>query len=166
MINRLHLDFQLETATERREFLNEYLKRTEFQLKPLSEEELEMCGNYLLWGKDEDGKNSVQKKIVEIKTKKGTWDKKEDESLDALLEQPTFNEAQTFSTIGAPTKITREVFSRSKALKEAPPQLIPIFKDLFYQIDKLDLTLNYYDLAHGKRKNPPCEELLQQFTPE
>ena len=86
MINRLHLDFQLETATERREFLNEYLKRTEFQLKPLSEEELEMCGNYLLWGKDEDGKNSVQKKIVEIKTKKGTWDKKEDESLDALLE--------------------------------------------------------------------------------
>ena len=166
MINRLHLDFQLETATERREFLNEYLKRTEFQLKPLSEEELEMCGNYLLWGKDEDGKNSVQKKIVEIKTKKGTWDKKEDESLDALLEQPTFNEAQTFNTTGAPTKMTREVFSRSKALKEAPPQLIPIFKDLFYQIDKLDLTLNYYDLAHGKRKNPPREELLQQFTPE
>ena len=166
MINRLHLDFQLETATERREFLNEYLKRTEFQLKPLSEEELEMCGNYLLWGKDEDGKNSVQKKIVEIKTKKGTWDKKEDESLDALLEQPTFNEAQTFNTIGAPTKITREVFSRSKALKEAPPQLIPIFRDLFYQIDKLDLTLNYYDLAHNKRRNPPREELLQQFTPE
>lgn len=166
MINRLHLDFQLETAVERREFLNEYLKRTEFQLKPLSEEELEMCGNYLLWGKDEDGKNSVQKKIVEIKTKKGTWDKKEDESLDALLEQPTFNEAQTFNTTGAPTKITREVFSRSKALKEAPPQLIPIFKDLFYQIDKLDLILNYYDLAHGKRKNPPREELLQQFTPE
>lgn len=166
MINRLHLDFQLETATERRDFLNEYLKRTEFQLKPLSEEELEMCGNYLLWGKDEDGKNSVQKKIVEIKTKKGTWDKKEDESLDALLEQPTFNEAQTFNTTGAPTKITREVFSRSKALKEAPPQLIPIFKDLFYQIDKLDLTLNYYDLAHGKRKNPPREELLKQFTPE
>lgn len=166
MINRLHLDFQLETAIERREFLNEYLKRTEFQVKPLSEEELEMCGNYLLWGKDEDGKNSVQKKIVEIKTKKGTWDKKEDESLDALLEQPTFNEAQTFNTTGAPTKITREVFSRSKALKEAPPQLIPIFKDLFYQIDKFDLTLNYYDLAHGKRKNPPREELLQQFTPE
>ena len=166
MINRLHLDFQLETAIERREFLNEYLKRTEFQLKPLSEEELEMCGNYLLWGKDEDGKNSVQKKIVEIKTKKGTWDKKEDESLDALLEQPTFNEAQTFNTTGAPTKITREVFSRSKALKEAPPQLIPIFKDLFYQIDKLDLTLNYYDLAHNKRKNPPREELLKQFTSE
>ena len=166
MINRLHLDFQLETATERREFLNEYLKRSEFQLKPLSEEELEMCGNYLLWGKDEDGKNSVQKKIVEIKTKKGTWDKKEDESLDALLEQPTFNEAQTFNTTGAPTKITREVFSRSKALKEAPPQLIPIFKDLFYQIDKLDLTLNYYDLAHNKRKNPPREELLKQFTPK
>lgn len=166
MINRLHLDFQLETAIERREFLNEYLKRTEFQVKPLSEEELEMCGNYLLWGKDEDGKNSVQKKIVEIKTKKGTWDKKEDESLDALLEQPTFNEAQTFNTTGAPTKITREVFSRSKALKEAPPQLVPIFKDLFYQIDKLDLTLNYYDLAHDKRKNPPREELLKQFTPE
>jgi hypothetical protein len=30
----------------------------------------------------------------------------------------------------------------------------------------LDLTINYYDLAHGKRKNPPREELLARFTPE
>lgn len=48
--------------------------------------------DYLLWGKDEKGKNGKQNGI-ELKTKHGTWDKTPLESLDQLLEQPTFNEA-------------------------------------------------------------------------
>lgn len=166
MNNRLHLDFQIESIEDRNKFLEEYLQREEFIKKPLTEEELETCANYILWGKDKDGKNVVQRKEIQIKTKNGTWDKREDDSLDALLETPSFNEATIIGPNSVRTKIPREVFSRTKALKDAPDALKPIFKDLFYQIDKLDLTLNYYDLAHGKRKNPPREELLQQFTPE
>lgn len=166
MNNRLHLDFQIESIDDRNKFLEEYLQREEFIKKPLTEEELETCANYILWGKDKDGKNVVQRKEIQIKTKNGTWDKREDDSLDALLETPSFNEATIIGPNSVRTKIPREVFSRTKALKDAPDALKPIFKDLFYQIDKLDLTLNYYDLAHGKRKNPPREELLQQFTPE
>ena len=37
---------------------------------------------------------------------------------------------------------------------------------LFRQIDETDLIINFYDLAHNKRKNPPREELLARFTEE
>lgn len=163
-INRLRLDFSLETAEERKRFLDEYVQRSEFIIKPPTEEELETMGNYLLWGRDENGKNSVQNKIVQIQTKNGTWDKKEDESLDGLMEQPTFNEASLNSINGPRLKVARENFDRSKALSTCPPSLVPIFEDLFLQIDRLDLMLNYWDLAHGKRKNPPREELLARFS--
>lgn len=163
-INRLKLDFSLETAEERKRFLDEYVQRSEFIIKPPTEEELETMGNYLLWGRDENGKNSVQNKIVQIQTKNGTWDKKEDESLDGLMEQPTFNEASLNSINGPRLKVARENFDRSKALSTCPPSLVPIFEDLFLQIDRLDLMLNYWDLAHGKRKNPPREELLARFS--
>ena len=127
-----------------------------------------MCGNYLLWGKNSEGKNMVQEKNVQISTRSGTWDQPLPESLDGLIEQPAFNEATLSPLIygSSQIKITRENFSRSKALKEAPDYLIPIFEDLFLQIDRLDLILNYYDLEHGKRKNPPREELLKKFTLE
>lgn len=163
-INRLKLDFSLETAEERKKFLDEYVQRAEFITKPPTDEELETMGNYLLWGRDENGKNSVQNKIVQIQTKNGTWDKKEDESLDGLMEQPTFNEASLNSINGPRLKVARENFDRKKALLSCPPSLVPIFEDLFLQIDRLDLMLNYWDLAHGKRKNPPREELLVRFS--
>lgn len=165
-VNRLRLDFSLETAEERKKFLDEYLQRGEFITNPPTDEELETMGNYLLWGRAENGKNSVQNKIVQIQTKNGTWDKKEDESLDGLMEQPTFNEASLNSINGPRLKVARENFDRKKALKTCPPSLVPIFEDLFLQIDRLDLMLNYWDLAHGKRKNPPREELLIHFSEE
>ena len=166
MSNRLHLNFQINSTNERTQYIKEYLKREEFQKKPLTEEELETCANYILWGKDNDGKNCVQRKEIEIETRNKTWSKKEDESLDGLLESPTFNENQILGPNSIRTKIPREVFDREKALKNCPPQLIPSFKELFSQIDYLDLILNYYDLIHDKRKNPPRAELLNQFSQE
>ena len=41
-----------------------------------------------------------------------------------------------------------------------------VFLDLFAQIDELDLCINLYDLAHGKRKNPPRAELIEKFSKE
>ena len=43
---------------------------------------------------------------------------------------------------------------------------MPTFKDLFRQIDELDLKINYYELAHGKRKNEPRDVLLVRFNDE
>jgi hypothetical protein len=62
--NRLDLDFSIEDRESRNEFLRSYIERPEFKRKPLTQDELEMCANYLLWGKDENGKNAVQRKEV------------------------------------------------------------------------------------------------------
>ena len=167
MTNRLHLDFKLVTTDQRRDFLTQYLQQEQFKQRPPTEEELETMGNYLLWGKDPvTGLNAKQAGIVDLETKHGTWDKGNTDSLEELMEQPTFTEASLFAIGAAPTKTRREVFSRKEALAKCPDYLRETFVDLFRRIDKLDLQINYYDLAHGKRKNPPRDTLLAQFTPE
>ena len=167
--NRLQLDFKLTTTDERADFLNEYLQRPEFVKRPPTEDELETMGNYLLWGKDPvTGLNAKQAGLCDIETKHGTWDKNSNiESLEGLMESPTFNEASLLPLeMVAPIKVKREVFSRKEALSKCPDYLVDTFKSLFQQIDELDLTINYYELAHNRRKNPPRDELLNKFTPE
>lgn len=166
--NRLQLDFKLVTTDERAAFLNEYLQQPQFVKKPPTEDELETMGNYLLWGKDPiTGLNAKQAGLVDIETKHGTWDKNSVESLESLMESPTFNEASLIPMGAvAPIKIKREVFSRKDALEKCPEHLTDTFKSLFRQIDQLDLMINYYELAHDRRKNPPREELLNRFTEE
>lgn len=61
-MNRLKLDFSIHSITDREKFIEQYIKKDEFQKKPMTTEELEVCANYILWGKDSDGKNAVQKK--------------------------------------------------------------------------------------------------------
>ena len=166
--NRLRLDFSLETNEERVAFLDKYLQQPEFIKRPPTDDELETMGNYLLWGKNpETGLNAKQEKICDIETKHKTWDSNAVESLEGLMEQPTFNEA-TLQPLaaGPPLKATREVFSRKEALAKCPDYLVPTLTNLFRQIDELDLAINYYDLAHGKRKNPPRDTLLIKFTDE
>ena len=86
--NRLKLDFTLTTSAERSAFLDEYLRSDTFTKKPPTEDELEMMGNYVLWGKDpHTGLNAQQEGLCTIDTKHGTWDKNSAiESLDGLME--------------------------------------------------------------------------------
>lgn len=167
--NRLQLDFKLVTTEERTNFLNEYLQRPEFIKKPPTEDELETMGNYLLWGKDPTtGLNAKQAGLVEMETKHGTWDKNGNtESLEGLMESPTFNEASLMPLESiAPTKIKREVFSRKEALSKCPDYMVDTYRNLFRHIDELDLMINYYELAHNRRKNPPRADLVNKFTEE
>ena len=167
--NRLRLDFTLTTNEERVAFLNEYLTRPEFIKRPPTNEELETMGNYLLWGKDPvTGLNAQQEGLVEIETKHGTWDKNGNtESLEGLMESPTFNEASLLPLeTAAPIKVKREVFSRKEALAKCPDYLRETFVSLFRQIDELELQINYYELLHNRRKNPPRDALLNKFTDE
>ena len=166
MANRLHLDFSIEKQTDRASFLDAYLQQPEFIKKPPTPDELETMANYVLWGKNEEGLNARQEKLYDIKSKYSTWDNTNTESLEGLMEQPGFNEASLRALGTVPTKITREVFSREKALSECPHYMRPVFIDLFRQIDELDLKINFYDLAHGRRKNPPRPQLLAKFTEE
>lgn len=166
MANRLRLDFSIEKQTDRAAFLDQYLLSPEFVKRPPTSEELETMANYVLWGKNENGLNARQEKLYDIKSKHSTWDNTANESLENLMEQPGFNEASLQAIGSVPTKATREVFSRSKTLEECPDHLKPIFTDLFHQIDELDLKINYYDLEHNRRKNPPRPQLLAKFSEE
>ena len=53
--NRLKLNFELESAEDRTNFVNKYLSTLEFTP---SEPELETISNYILWGKDAKGRNA------------------------------------------------------------------------------------------------------------
>ena len=82
------------------------------------------------------------------------------------MESPTFNEASLRRPTEARVRTTREVFDRQKTLQECPHYLIPVFKDLFKRIDMIELMLNFYEFAHGRRKEPPREQLQKRFTEE
>ena len=166
MANRLHLDFSIPGTHERKAFVDEYVQRPEFIRAPLTEDELETIANYILWGKDPDGMNAVQKGEFSIETRNKTWQRDDTESLDAMMESPTFNEASLRKPTEARTKIAREVFSREEALAQCPSHMKPIFEELFARIDKLELSIHWYEFDHGKRKEEPRSALQKRFTPE
>ena len=165
--NRLKLDWALSTSVERNAFLSKYLSEEPFVSLPPNEDELETLANYVLWGKNEEGQNIEQEGFVELPRRNSTWTSQNVESLDELTDSPTFNENAIFSlTSKLPTKKVREVFSRSSVRSSAPPSLLPIFEALWRQIDEIELTLNFYEIQHGKRTKDPRKELLNAFTSE
>ena len=164
--NRLKLDFSIQSTNGRRDFVSQYVLQPQFQKSPLNENELETIANYILWGKDEDGLNISQKGLVQIETRNKTWQRDDTESLDALLESPTFSEASLRRPTEARTRVAREVFDRKKTLGECPAHLVPVFEDLFHRIDSIELALNFYEFSHGRRKEPPRDQLQKRFSAE
>ena len=121
--------------------------------------------DYLLWGKDERGKNGKQNGL-DLRSKHGTWDDSPIDSLDQLLEQPTFNEAALSALGTTQFRAKKEVFSREEALRDAPPVIRNSLLSLFHEIDRLDFLTEQYDLNHGKRTKPIRQELLNKFSEE
>ena len=157
MKNRLKLDFSLETAEERKNFLSTYL----VQFDDLTPSELSTLADYLLWGKDESGE--AIGKGTGLRTR---WTKDDEfESLDSLMENPNFNDLQIHTlSETVPLKKLKATFSRSAALKNCPEDLRKTFEELWNQIDSTDLLITYYELLNGKRTLAPRQELLDKFT--
>lgn len=87
----VQLDFSIPTSAGRRDFVKKYMEDNKD--KRFSSADLETIANYILYGKDEDtGESVVDRKEVEIKTKYNSYAKKAPESLDELIESPTFDE--------------------------------------------------------------------------
>ena len=164
--NRLHLDFSINGTADRKDFVDQYIQRPEFISKPLTDDELETIANYILWGKDPDGLNAVQKGEFSIETRNKTWQRDDTESLDAMMESPTFNEASLRRPTEARTRVAREIFDRQKALSECPEHMRAIFSELFDRIDKLEMSIHFYEFAHGKRKEEPRTSLTKRFSEE
>lgn len=163
----LSLDWTLETAVERTDFLETYLAN---RTVPLSESDLEMCGNYLLWGRGSNGLNAEQEGYVQLERRNSTWassaNTRQISSIEELIENPTFDEAQFHSLADTTYKTPKPNFSREECLRKAPPEFIPMLRDLFRRIDCVELSIGFYDRAHGKRKTDLPERLTRKFSPE
>lgn len=166
MGNRLNLDWTLSTAKERSNFLQQYINTDIFQKKPPTEEELETMGNYVLWGQDEDGLNPDQRKEIQLPRRNQTWVTQNFESLEELLESPTFSETNLHKLGANAPKKVREVFSREKVRTLSNEEELQHFEDLWREIDRTELLTNFFEVEKGKRKKPPREELLQRFSEE
>lgn len=145
-----NLDFTIETSNDRRDFV------ASKDLSKLTQKELELCSNYILYGKDKsdnpeiNGTSCVDRKEVQIKTKFSSYGKKEPISLDALLESPTFNEnlLQPKPTIYKKVKPTID----KEKVKD-----VPGMKELWEQIDKVQQTL---DENTGKKERTKNSKIL------
>lgn len=129
--SRLRLDWSLKYFDERNDFVREYLTTNEiFKSHPATPDELEMMANYILWGKMRETDAPLDDpESLGLPAKNGDWSKtKKTESLDALMEQPGFNEASFCTKNRPPLKIKRETISRSEIRKEAPEWLLEEFE--------------------------------------
>ena len=159
MQNRLKLDFSLESAQDRVNFINSYI----VQFPTLTQSEASTIADYLLWGKTEEGVALGADAGLETR-----WSKpNEAESLDAVLENPALSNIQLYSLNDAVVlKKGRDVFDRDEAREKAPDYLKKTFEDLWRMIDEIELEINFYEEEIGKRDKPPRKELLKRFTDE
>ena len=159
MGNRLKLDFSLESAIDRANFISTYI----VQFPDLTSSEASTIADYLLWGKDEQGVPIGKDTGLETR-----WSKpNEAESLDAVLENPALSNAQLYTLNDAVVlKKGRDVFDRAEARKEAPAFLQQTFEELWKTIDEIELEINLYEERVGKRDKPPREELVKRFEDE
>ncbi len=155
-MNRLKLDFSLETAQERKEFIDTYI----VQFPDITPTEASTIADYLLWGKTDEG--VALGAGTGLKTK---WTKVDTtESLDAVLENPALSNIQLYSLNDAIVlKKGRDVFNRDEAREKAPDYLKKTFEDLWRMIDEIELEINFYEERVGKRDKPPRKELLDRF---
>ena len=159
MGNRLKLDFSLESAIDRANFISTYI----VQFPDLTSSEASTIADYLLWGKDSNGVPIGKDTGLETR-----WTKpNEAESLDAVLENPALSNAQLYTLNDAVVlKKGRDVFDRAEARKEAPEFLRQTFEELWKTIDEIELEINFYEERVGKRDKPPREELVKRFENE
>lgn len=137
------LDFSLVTAEERAQFVND------IDLTQLTPNQIELCANYILYGKDENGKSEVDKKNIYINTKYNSYSRARPESLDLLMENPNFDEGLA-NRGNTHYKKVKPVIDRVKDAN------IPTMKELWECIDNLQHIL---DVNLGKVDDPAIKKL-------
>ena len=162
--NRLQLDWKLSSRQDRNKYIHEYINRINFAP---TEAELDMMAKYILWGTNTEGLNGRQEGL-DLPTRARIWDSSDNEveSLDALLESPTFSENIIRRPEDPVFKTPKVQFSRSETRAQAPEYVKSHFEDLWNEIDRLELQVSFYELAHERRTAPIREALSNRFTVE
>ena len=144
----VNLDFSIITSKERKEFAENYIKNN--SSRQFSASDLETIANYILYGKDrETGDSIVDRKEVEIKTRYNSYAKKAPESLDELMENPTFDE-NCFIKDRNRYKVIKPKIDREKDAD------VPGIQELWETIDYYQHIL---DSNSGKVNDPAAPKL-------
>ena len=85
------LDFSLTDATARQKLVGDVLGAMERSGRKPNQKDLDLLSNYLLCGEDPNGYNPVRSKDVEL-VGYSTPSRPKEQSLEALVESPTFSE--------------------------------------------------------------------------
>lgn len=147
---RFKLDFTLNTSKERLNYI-----KTNIDFNQLTKKDIELCTDYVLYGKEPDKNNTslVDRKEIYIKTKYSSWSKQEPCSLEELMETPNFDET---------------VFKKEKNIYRKPkPSIdrekckdIPGMKELWEQIDQLNRKIQLFE----KKIEPEPNEQVPNYT--
>ena len=86
------LDFSLSDATARQKLVNGVLQALEKSGRKPNQKDLDLLSNYLLCGEDPNGYNPVRSKDIEL-VGYSTPSRPKEQSLEALVESPTFSES-------------------------------------------------------------------------
>lgn len=128
---KFKLDFSIKSAQDRMNYI-----KSNINFSILSKKDIELCTNYVLYGKDSDDKSIVDKKQVYIKTKYNSYNKTEPYSLEAMMESPTFDETLLSNQ--------KYIYKKIKpTIDKEKCQNIPGMKNLWNQIDELDKKLKF-----------------------
>ncbi len=138
---KFKLDFSIVLAADRKKLVDT------INLEELTQKELDLCADYILYGKDPDGYSAVEKKEVKMEPKYNSYaSKNKVVSLNELMENPAFDENRLSELVcrNKPKKIAPTI-DREK-LKD-----IKGMKELWETIDHLQEII---DVNIGKKEDP------------
>lgn len=137
--NGLQLDFTIESNIERQKYVNNLVLEWEKLGKKLREEDLDLLADYVLYGKDSDGKSPVDKKEIEIQSKYSIKPKKQVKSLEELMESPSFDENQINS-------INKKIIYKTPKVKFSREENkdIEYLNLLWKDIDRIAAKIEYF----------------------
>lgn len=156
---RFPLDFTLSTSEERRAYVDKIVE-TQLNLPSahniqnlnyiFTQRELETFSNYILYGKDEStllttpdgakvgGTSSVDRGEIAIQSKYASFARKPVESLNLLMESPTFNENDLSPIRPKTNKYTTPKVNFSRKEAQSIPGLAEELEPLWDEIDRID----------------------------
>lgn len=143
------LDFDIYSDTDRTKAVYEELDSLK---KPPTQSQLDTMANYILYGKDKNGLNAVDRGEVEIQTKFSSYAKRKAESLDELMESPVFSETQLQPLRRSPYKNPKPELDRSlpdlQPLLETIEQQESVVQDLESLPQTPEIKTRLYKLKH------------------
>lgn len=161
-----NLDYDIERDVDRVEAVKQILDNLE---TTPSNADLELMGNYIMYGRGEDGKNSVQRGETLEQAKFSSWKREADKftSLDAFLENPLNDQGLLQPAVGEKkvylkrtTQIRRPKYDKDGNIIDRGHMDIPFMREQWEAIDKLQHLLN---VSEGKE--PPDEQTAPLTSP-